>query len=254
MKIKYLALALSLLLAACNTIGNNSNQETSSDTEQKQSDENYTGIKKFMEGERLVKEITYKNGVKEGLCNNYYEDGRLKRTIWYANDLKEDTAKWYYKEGPVYRATPYSNNKIHGLQTKYHKNGRVMALIPYKHGLRTPGLKEFTENGLPEGKIPSIKQNINTRDYESEGIVTVVFTLSNKSKNVKYYKGGIIDGAFDLTKAKDITASTGMGYLELLKTGSGGKAYVDVVAEYTTRYRNREIIIKRIMLPYDDLK
>jgi len=229
MRFSYLALALVIMLSACNSIGN-SNQETPASARAKQSDENYTGIKKFYQGEVLSKEITYKNGIKEGLCKNYYDDGRLKRTIWYANNLKEDTAKWYYRNGSVYRATPYSNNKIHGVQIKYHENGRIQARIPYKHGLRTPGLEEYSENGVRVGKTPSINQNISTREYESEGIVTVVPTLSNKSKNVKYYQGGIIDGAFDERKAKDITASTGMGFVELNKTDSGGSAYIDVVA------------------------
>ena len=49
------------------------------------------------------------------------------------------------------------------------------------------------------------------------------------------------------------TAATGMGYLELSKSSSGGKAYVDVVAVYKTRFGNKEIIIKRIKLPYNDL-
>jgi len=254
MKIKYLIFILSILLSACNTTGNQDQADIPEQAAQDQSDENYTGVKQFFDAGVLKKEITFKNGIKEGLCKNYYDDGRLKRTIWYANNIKEDTAKWYYKSGDVYRATPYSNNKIHGLQMKYYEGGRVQASIPYKHGLRTPGLEEYSENGLLVGKIPSIVSKVSAKDYAEDGIVTIVLNLSNKSRNVKYYKGGVVDGAFDKLQAKDVSASTGLGYVEMLKTESGGKAYVDIVAIYTTRYRNKEIIIKRIKLPYNDLK
>ena len=129
-----------------------------------------------------------------------------------------------------------------------------MAKIPYKHGLRTSGLIEYYENGLEVGKIPSINEKISTNDYNDDGMVSIVLTLSNNSKNVSYYYGGLIDGAFDPNKAKDVTASTGMAYIELFRTEQGGKGYIDVVAEYKTRFRNYEIITKRIKLPYSDLK
>ena len=120
------------------------------------------------------------------MCWNYYDNGKLKRTIWYENDIKEDTAKWYYMEGNVYRATPYKNDRIHGIQTKYHKNGRIMAEIPYKHGLRTPGLREYYDNGLEVGNLPGIVvRKIGTEAYADEGVVTVSLALSNKSTNVK---------------------------------------------------------------------
>lgn len=244
---------LVLAFQSCNTSKTDSSDKSTQAPEQ--SDENFTGIKKYYEGEILKKEVTFKNGIKEGLNKNYYDDGRLKRTIWYENNLKEDTAKWYYTDGSVYRATPYNNDKIQGIQIKYHRNGKIMAEIPYRHSLRTPGLKEYYDNGLEVGNIPSITvRKINSNDYISDGLVTITLALSNNSTNVKFYKGGLVDGAFDPKLAKDITASSGMAYFELYKQETGGKDYVDVIAEYTTRFRNKEIITKRIKLPYDNLR
>ena len=97
-------------------------------------------------------------------------------------------------------------------------------------------------------------ESINKDSYAEGGVVTVLMNLSNKSKNVQFFVGGVVDGAFDQDKAKDITVSTGMGYIELFRTESGGRDYIDVVAVYITRFKNREIIIKRIKLPYKDLK
>jgi len=213
----------------------------------------FTGLKKYYSQGRLVKDITYKAGAKEGICHNYYEDGRLKSTIIYSNNLRTDTARWYYPEGNVYRATPYTNDKINGIQTKYYKNGRKQAELPYIMGMRTPGLKEYYEDGREVGGIPSIKTEINDAYYVSHGIVRIILKLSNDSKNVSYFKGSLTDGAFDETKCIDVTISSGMGYLELKKDDNLGKGYVDVVAVYTTRFRNREIITRRIKLPHNNL-
>jgi hypothetical protein len=243
---------LAITFQSCNTSQTDSSEKDKQAI--KQADDNYTGVKKYYEGNILKKEVSFKNGIKEGLNKNYYDDGRLKRTIWYENNLKEDTAKWYYTDGSVYRATPYKNDKIQGIQIKYHRNGKVMAEIPYRNSLRTPGLKEYYDNGLEVGNIPSIKiQKIISDNYLTDGVVTVTLSLSNKSTNVKFYKGGLVDGAFDPKLAKDITASSGMAYMELFRQETGGQGYVDVVAVYTTRFRNTEIITRRIKLPYDDL-
>ena len=251
---KYIVFILALLITSCNLITKDVKDVPPSKPVQNQDDPNYTGVKKVYQNGILLKETTYKNGIKEGLNKNYYDDGRLKRTIWYENGLREDTAKYFRRNGRLYRATPYKNDKIHGVQTKYYESRRVWAQLPYKHGNRLPGLKEYYDNGLEVGNIPTISYNLSTKDYEAEGIVTILLNLSNKSLNVKYYKGGIVDGAFDETKAKDVTAATGMGYCELFKSETGGKGYVNIVAVYTTRFKNKEIIIKRIQLPYNDLK
>lgn len=213
----------------------------------------FTGVKKFFDQGRLVKEITFRDGIKEGLCKNYYDDGRLKSTIIYSNNLRTDTARWYYPEGKVYRATPYLNDKINGKQVKYYKSGRVQAEIPYINSLRTPGLAEYYEDGRKVTGMPTIVSEINKSYYESHGTVRVIFKLSNDSKNVKFYRGNLTDGAFDPERCRDITISSGMGYLELTKNDSDGKGYVDVIAVYTTRFRNREIIVQRIKLPYNNL-
>jgi antitoxin component YwqK of YwqJK toxin-antitoxin module len=215
--------------------------------------ENYTGLKRYYSEGRLVKEITYKEGLKNGICNNYYDDGRLKRTIIYNNNLKTDTAKWYYPEGMVYRQTPYLNDKIHGVQTKYYKNGRKQAEMPYHMGLRMPGLKEYYEDGRELTGIPKITSDITDSRWQDEGILRVIVRLDNGSTNVKYYRGSLINGAFDPEQCRDITISSGMGFTEMKRSDTGGKNYVDIIAVYTTRFRNREIIATRIKLPYNNL-
>ncbi|MDT8400226.1 MAG: hypothetical protein RQ743_00910 [Bacteroidales bacterium] len=246
-RIIYLIVAM-IMAGACQ---NTDNKKEAAEDKRESGDKEE--VKKYYSEGRLVKEVTFRNDVRNGICRNYYDDGRLKRTIWYENGLKEDTARWYYPEGKVYRATPYKNDKIHGVQIKYYKTGRVQATIPYKNGLRTQGLKEYLPDGRDAESYPTINHTIRDQIDTETGVLKVFTQLSNESVNVRFYRGSLIEGAFDPEKCKDITTSSGMGYTELRPDSEKGKGYVDIIALYSTRFRNRKIITQRIKLPYNNL-
>ncbi len=71
-------------------------------------------LKKYMSGNHIAMEITFKNGVKEGLTKTFYPGGKVSRTLWYENGLREDSAKWYFEEGQLFRTTPYKRDTIDG--------------------------------------------------------------------------------------------------------------------------------------------
>lgn len=252
--LNFLTLAIIILLAAASCKHILPQKEAGNEINDTIVSENFTGIKKYYSEGKLIKEVTFKDGVKDGLCKNYYDDGRLKTTIIYSNNLKSDTSRWYYPEGMVYRATPYRNNMLNGVQVKYYKNGRVQAEIPYKDGLRMPGLKEYYEDGRPVAGMPSIVAETDASHYATHGTVRLILKLSNNSKNVQFFRGSLVDGAFDPSVCREITVSSGMGYAELSRTDSGGSGYIDITAVYVTRFRNKEILTKRIKLPYNNLK
>lgn len=242
-------LAMVILLAAsCQNTANN--KEARAD---KEGDGNKAEVKKYYSEGKLVKEVTFKNGVRNGICRNYYDDGRLRSTIWYENGLKEDTAKWYYREGMLFRATPYKNDKLHGIQTKYYKTGRVQATLPYRDGLRLQGLKEYLPYGGEPEKYPAIEHTIREMTDTPSGEVKVFTKLSNESTNVRFYRGSLIDGAFDPDKCQDITTSSGMGFVDLKPNAEKGKGYVDIIGVYITRFGNKKIITTSIKLPYNNL-
>lgn len=212
-----------------------------------------TQLKKYYNEGRLVKEVSFKNDIRHGICRNYYDDGRLKRTIWYENGVKEDTAKWYYPSGRVYRASPYSNDELQGVQVKYYKTGRVQATLPYKHGLRTQGLNEYLPDGREVDNYPDIEHTMRDMTKTDQGVIKIFTQLSNESTDVRFYKGSLNeDGTFDPDKCTDITTSSGMGFAELRPDSQRGKSYVDIIAVYITRFHNKKLIIKRIQLPYDN--
>ncbi|MEI8225671.1 MAG: hypothetical protein WCG82_07055 [Bacteroidota bacterium] len=241
-----------LFISGCNGKGTaKKDTQTANDTITV-SDTGYTGIKQYMSGQVLVKEVTFKNGVREGLMKSFYQDGRVRQTFWYKNGLREDSAKWYYLEGQVFRSTPYNNDTIDGTQKQYYRNGRVKAKLSYIKGFRTPFLEEFTPDGKLVGGYPELVVKIQD-DYRTKGVYIVSLELSDKSTNVKYYRGDFSNGVFDTVQCKKINKIKGVGYLDLKKTGSPKKGYIGVIAQILTNFNNNYLVYKKIELPYNDL-
>jgi hypothetical protein len=216
-------------------------------------DTGYTGIKQYMSGEYLVREVTFKNGVKEGLTKTYYQSGKLRQTFWYENDLRQDSSRWFYEQGELFRTTPYKNDTVDGIQIQYYRNGRLKAKMEYRKGLRTPFLEEYT----PDGKLVTGYPDLiaDTRDeYKSRGLYRISLSLSDKSTRVRYYRGELWEGVFDTSRVASINAVKGIGHLNLKKTGTKQADHVGVIAEILTNYGNNLIVHKKIDLPYDDLK
>jgi hypothetical protein len=215
-------------------------------------DTGFTGIKQYMSRQLLIKEVTFRNGVREGLMKSFYQNGKLRQTFWYENGLREDSAKWYYEDGQVFRSTPYKNDTIEGTQKQYYKNGRLKALLSYKKGLRTPYLEEFTQDGKLVGGYPQLV--VNTRDeYRTKGLFRITLGLSDKSEKVKYFLGDFSNGVFDTVQCKKIKTINGTGNLDLKKTGLPKSDFIGVIAEILTGFGNKYLVYKKIDLPYKDL-
>jgi hypothetical protein len=215
-------------------------------------DTGYTGIKRYMSNSNLIKEVTFKNGIRQGLMKSFYQDGRLRQTFWYENGLREDSAKWYYQEGQVFRSTPYKLDTVDGIQQQYYKNGKIKAKLGYKKGLRTPFLEEYGPDGKIIGGYPSLVVNIQD-DYSTKGSYKIKILLSDKSQKVRFYTGDLSSGVFDTIKCKKINTIDGIGNLNLKKTKSTNPGYIGVIAEILTNYGNNNLVYKKVDLPYKDL-
>jgi len=216
-------------------------------------DTGYTGIKKYYSRDLLLKEVTFKNGVRQGEMKTFYQGGQLYQTFWYENGLREDSAKWHYLEGQVFRSTPYKHDTVDGIQKQYYRNGRVKAKLGYIKGLRTPYLEEYTQDGKLVRGYPDIVATLSD-DYAARGLVRVNLELSDKGKDVKFYRGDLINGVFDTTRCTILKTENGKAFLNLKKTGSEQADYVGIIAEYLTDFGNKHLIYKKTDLPYKDLK
>ncbi len=230
-----------------------SESQAQSDTVAAVADTGYTGIKQFMSGKYIVSEVTFKNGVKEGLKKTFYISGNVRQTFWYVNNLREDSSKWFYEQGQVFRSTPYVHDTIDGTQIQYYRTGEVKARLKYKKGLRIPFLEEYAKDGKLITGYPTLVTT--TKDeYKSKGTYQIALSLSDKSQKVRFYRGEFTDGVFDTAHCQKIKTTKGIAYINLRKTGSPQAGYVSVIAEILTNFGNNDLVYKKIDLPYKDLK
>jgi hypothetical protein len=216
-------------------------------------DTGFTGIKKMMSGQYVVMEVTFKNGVRDGLMKSFYLTGQVRNTYWYENGLKEDSVRFYYQEGQLFRTTPYKHDTVDGIQKQFYRTGKIRAKIGFSKGMRTPFFQEYKNDGKIVGGYPSIVVNIKD-EYNTRGSYRIGLELSDKSKKVKFYRGDFTDGRFDTTKCKLINTVEGKATLNLNKSGTTGQGSVNVIAEIVTSMGNRYLTGKKIDLPYNDLK
>lgn len=215
-------------------------------------DTGFTGITKYNLGDRIVKEVTFKNGIRQGLMKTYNPNGTLLQTFWYEKGLRSDTACMYYEDGKIFRKTPYLRDSMNGTQIQYYKTGKVKAKLSYVIGLRTPYLEEFSRDGQKVTGYPDLI--IKTNDsYIQNGTYNIYLELTDKKAKVVYYRGEFIDGLFVPKKYKIIKETDGKGYLVLRKTGSPKSDYVGVIAQILTPFGNNYLVYKKIDLPYKDL-
>ena len=237
----------------------NKNQKSSST--QKESSENikaapdtgWTGIKQYFSGGRLVKEVTFKNGIRNGLMKTFDASGLLYQTFWYENGQKQDTGKWFWPDGKVFRKTPFKDDSAHGIQLQYYKNGAVRAKLEFKNGIRTPYLEEFESNGRKISGYPDLVIKT-TDEYNQTGKYKINLELNNKRIPATFYRGEFTDGLFTPKKYLKLNNSETTGYLELNKSAAAGDTYVGIIAEIPTSLGNKYLVYKKINLPYNNLK
>jgi antitoxin component YwqK of YwqJK toxin-antitoxin module len=216
-------------------------------------DTGYTGIKRYFSKNYLVKEVTFKNGVRQGLMKTYYQSGKLYQTFWYENGTREDTARWYFEDGKVFRETLYRKDSMDGVQTQFYKSGKVRARLNYVKGMRKPFLEEFSMDGNRISGYPEMVININD-DYSRNGTYKISLELNKKDVKVTFYRGEYVDGLFMPKKYIKLNTNEYKGILTLRKGGASEKNYVGIIAEISTGLGNKYLTYKKIDLPYNDLK
>lgn len=256
MKISYnilITLAIAGFVAACAGRGSADREQINPADTISVPDTGFTGIRQYFSNEKLFQEVTFRNGIRQGLTKGFYQGGQLRVTFWYENGIRQDSSKWYYTEGQLFRSTPYKNDTIDGIQVQYYRDGRKRARIGYEKGLRTPFLEEYERNGRKVQGYPEIVVNT-TDDYSTKGSYRIDLSLSDNSKQAKFFRGEFIDGRYDTTRIEPVKTTDGKATIILRKTGTPGQNYIGIISEKITNFGNKHLGYKRIDLPYNDLK
>lgn len=246
---------LVLVLAVSGCTGKSSGKKAAETDVVTVPDTGFTGIKQFMSGQYKVSEVTFKNGVRDGLMKTFYETGEVRTTFWYEKGLKQDSARWYYKTGELFRTTPYKNDTVDGIQKQFYRTGAVRARIGYSKGMRTPFIQEYQSNGKQITDYPEIVINI-ADQYAATGKFKIDLSLSDNStsERIKFYRGEFTDGRFDTTRVSPIKTIKGKASVTLTKSSTQGPRYISFIAEIPTPLGNRHLTARKIDLPYNDLK
>jgi len=77
---------------------------------------------KFFKHGILITELPLFKMRKNGVREDYYDNGTLKSVVTYINDTIEGVAKKYYQDGKIWSETNY-NNGVKGITTTYDENG-----------------------------------------------------------------------------------------------------------------------------------
>ncbi|NLA47915.1 MAG: hypothetical protein GX876_00470 [Bacteroidales bacterium] len=240
-----------LVMAGCRGGGSGKEVSAANDTISVP-DTGYTGIKQYTSGNRIIREVSFKNGVRHGLTKTFYPGGQVYQTFWYDNGLRQDSGRYYYVEGQLFRTTPYRNDTMNGIQKQYYRTGQLKARIGYDMGMRTPFLEEYNHRGLLIREYPEIVAAISD-EYRTRGLYRITLELSDRDNRVKFNIGEFTDGRFDTAYIKPVNTTDGRAVINLKKSGQAGKDYLGIIAEITTPFGNRNLVFKRIELPYNDL-
>jgi antitoxin component YwqK of YwqJK toxin-antitoxin module len=142
------------------------------------------------------KQISYqcslKNGVKDGLYEDYYEDGTLSAKCTYKNGILDGLAQLYYPNGNLEFQCNFRNGYHYGLYESYSNKVGEDGSREYKY---------FIYDGILDGKYEEYKDNIKIKCTYVNGLLDgkyKVYAINNNEENddkvilYKKYKAGIL--------------------------------------------------------------
>ena len=110
------------------------------------------GVKTFFAGKGLAEIVTWKNGIREGLWEQYFDDGTLKLRSYYKNDLKDGAIIVYFPTGAAFNTGQYKEGLPDGTWKTYDFDGKLMYTDVYENGIlvKTDKKPEPSPKPIPE--------------------------------------------------------------------------------------------------------
>ena len=84
-------------------------------------------------GATIIKEY-YKNGMREGLLEFFWENGQICMTGEYLKDKREGLHESFYENGNTWSIGEFIKDKPVGLHKLFHENGTIHQEAFYKNG------------------------------------------------------------------------------------------------------------------------
>ncbi len=103
--------------------------------------------KEFTPDNKLVSEVSIKNGVKEGVEKIYFGSGSLKLENPYSNGKINGISKGYYESGKIKDETLFKDDKLNGESKTYDESGVVLIVATFKDDKKVGVQKRYSETG-----------------------------------------------------------------------------------------------------------
>lgn len=101
---------------------------------------------------KLVLQINYKDGKKEGIRRTFRPDEILEES--FSNDIKQGPTITYYTDGKIKKVVNFNNGFEDGMAREYSRDGTIIALIEYRRGfiVDRENINRVDKNGLKQGR------------------------------------------------------------------------------------------------------
>ena len=159
----------------------------------------------------------FKNGLRHGLWEDYYESGQLysvgvyeenKRNghwnfykdgwLWnkafYNNGKRHGDWEYYHDDGKIAEKISYQNGEIHGTRVIYFINGQTESIMHFNKNAITGISLHYSENGhLRTKRVFKDRNDFLIEEYHENGVLSIRgnMTLRGRAGLWKYFS---IDG------------------------------------------------------------
>ncbi|MCK9421111.1 MAG: hypothetical protein M0Q38_00760 [Bacteroidales bacterium] len=99
----------------------------------------------YNEEGKLILEITYQNGKKNGIKTSYLDKEIIREN--FKNDIKEGYTRYYYPDGKIKQDIPFLKGQEQGFGKEYGSDGTIITLTEYKRGFIVDRLRINRKDG-----------------------------------------------------------------------------------------------------------
>ena len=140
------------------------------------------GIKtvKFPDTDKVCQTIEYKDGKKNGVLKEYFENGNIKTVQHFKDDKNIDSAMYYHINGKLAVIQIHDNGEKVGCWKKYNESGKLYSDMCFEHDRLNGTTLTYTYKSL------HLIERFNFKNGSKEGKQEVYYN-SGKPKSVTYY-------------------------------------------------------------------
>lgn len=135
----------------------------------------------FPGSDKVCQTIEYKDGKRNGVLKEYFENGNLKTIQHFKNGFNVDTALYYHINGKLAAIQIHKEGNKTGCWKKYNEAGKLYSEMCFENDLLNGTLSTYTYKTL------RLIERYHFKDGSKDG-KQETFYNSGKLKSVVYYK------------------------------------------------------------------